>query len=237
MRNIQEPWMLAQAVEDSSTLSQLSSSWARNSFAEPSAVAKENQGVNKSTNRAKSPLNYSPHNYSNNSPHQLTPKQANGTPTRAHLLKVHMDECQNCPHLMASGTLLIMAFQHYCAGEATLSLERMAQLCTDIGLLPEALSFAQLRARFRASLSGSMASPPSPSSLGAALLDGLPASVGLGLDYGGMLRCLRSCAEAAYGTKRAAANKSMGWDGFIDSVTGAEGRGGRMPYRSSCRAS
>ena len=107
-----------------------------------------------------------------------------------------------------------MAYEHYCEDKEGLSLERMANMCADIGLLPDVLSFAQLRARFRACVAA--APRGTPSSMASLMAGGSdpgspaprgPATLGY-LGYAGMLRCLRACAEAAFvGQDEAASDK------------------------------
>ncbi len=115
-----------------------------------------------------------------------------------------MDETVGCEPLQSAGTLLIMAFEHYCAGAPALSLHAFVQMCTDIGLVPNAISKSEVHARFRASLltSALHKSEGLASMLGIVGTERQGEDSAEGLSYAGMLCCLRACAEAAYGAKR-----------------------------------
>jgi hypothetical protein len=96
--------------------------------------------------------------------------------TRARLLHIHREATRGCDAMYWAAALLIGAFEHYRDAEGGLSLPSFVHMCSDLGMVPSNLTYAQVREKFLA-----------------ACPKALPIA-----DYTSMITCLRMCAEAAY---------------------------------------
>jgi hypothetical protein len=118
-----------------------------------------------------------------------------------------------------------MAFEHYCGGANSLRLNAFVRMCTHIGLVPHAISKAEVHARFRAclltsSLNKAEGLAHTKTVLANMLGQGEAGVRGAteGLNYAGMLRCLRACAQVAYGSSASALGNASEPQGKVDVV-------------------